>query len=260
MRSRILPTVIAAILLAGPVSVSAQDLEPGGDQQLQGLIGEIRTLLERAEQERSADPWLIRDMRALLARYDWPWTRDIYAEDFTRTANGIPRPWRVTEGAVTVDRTLGLRTVVPRSEAEQAGQEQPREEQPRERGDSVRDMLGRILEEAVRPEGQQRDSQQQEQRQQREVPSQTRAMAAIEMPNAFAMRVELSARSVSGTGGGFAFGPHQGDEADAGYRLIYHPEPRGQAPAFELVKRSPRGTESTVEFYHSSSTATAISY
>ncbi|MDZ7810702.1 MAG: hypothetical protein U5L11_12155 [Arhodomonas sp.] len=94
-------------------------------------------------------------MRALLAKYDWPWTRDIYAEDFTRTANGMPRPWRVAEGAVTVDRTLGLRTVVPRSEAEQAAREQPqpREEQPRERGDSVRDMLGRILEEAVRPEG-----------------------------------------------------------------------------------------------------------
>ncbi len=254
MRHWMLGTMTAVMLLAGPGPAFAQEPGAGGEQQLQRLIEDIRELLDRAEQERSADPWLIRDMRAVLDEYDWPWTKDIYAVDFTRAADGLPRPWRVMTGTFTVDRTLGLRTLVPRQEPQAAAQEQPQQEaeQPRERGERMRDLLGRMLEEAVRPEGEQAESQQQQQQGRqasREEPAQGRATAPLDITNAFALRVEFSVRAVSGTGGGFAIGPYQGEAGEAGYRLIYHPEPRGKDAAFELVKRSPRGTESTVEFH-----------
>lgn len=252
MRHWMLGTATAAMLLAGSGPAFAQDPGAGGEQQLQRLIEDVRELLDRAERERTADPWLIRDLRAVLDKYDWPWTKDIYAQDFTRPADGLPEPWRVVTGAFKVDRTLGLRTVVPRTEPRAAQQEPPQEkaEQPQERGTRMRELLGQMLEEAVRPEGGQAESQQQQGQQAPAAePAQGRAVAPLDITNAFALRVEFSVRAVSGTGGGFAIGPYQGEEGEAGYRLIYHPEPRGEAPAFELVKRSPRGTESTVEFH-----------
>lgn len=219
---------------------------PGGDsqQRLESVIEELRGLLDRAEQERSADPWLIQDMRAVLDRYDWPWTRRIYAEDFTRLSR-LPQPWRVVQGEFRVDRQLGLRTIVepaaPAREAERAQSEQG--------GDAMRQLLGEVLEQALgggrtrRPEG--------EQAQPADL---ARALAPMQISNAFALRVELSARDLEAAGGSLVLGPYQGQEGEAGYRLAYYSDAAAGERVFELAKRSPRGTVSTIDYYEGEAT------
>ena len=99
-------TAIAAslatgLLLAG-APAAAQTWAPpddvqtaaAGEESEAALIEELRKLIDRGEKERLADPWFLRDLRALLDRYDFPWREQILSEDSPGAGHGRRRPGR----------------------------------------------------------------------------------------------------------------------------------------------------------------------
>jgi hypothetical protein len=86
---RVLTVSLAVLALGAAAPVMAQSWTPPDQQVAQAgepdkaLIDELRTLIERGEKERLADPWYLKDLRALVDRYDWPWRVRIMSEDFS---------------------------------------------------------------------------------------------------------------------------------------------------------------------------------
>ena len=100
------------LLLAGwiPTSASAQSDSGGGD--INQLIDEINTLVERGERERLADPWFLHDLRTVIDKYDYPWRERILYEDFSGPDTLPGSPWEVPAGEFRIDWRYGLRSVV----------------------------------------------------------------------------------------------------------------------------------------------------
>jgi len=243
--------VLASLPLFGTAAA-----QPGGQdgngQRLQRMIEELRQRLDQAEQKREADPWLIRDLRELLARYEYPWTRTVYSRKFDRESRRPPSPWRVTAGTFRVTER-GLHSIVaPRrgsgeAEAKPRPEEEPAPEQ--QEGDRMRDMFGAILEEALggRKKGSESPSQPEgEEPQEPRGPAAARALLPKQTANAFAARIAFTAQALRGEKGEWAVGPYQGGEGRLGYRLLFLFGSNGEEAELELIKRGSRGTASTV--------------
>ena len=219
-----------------PLSPAAAQSEPTGQGQLQDFINELKSQLQRGERERLIDPWFLRDLRQTIGRYEYPWGKRLFGDDFSGRGPQPDPPWQVTAGEFLIDWRYGLRSVVqPRSQA--------REERRVTEEKAVKQLFGEILKEAIRGK--------EEQREPTEAPPAEASFAAAIVPvtitNAFALRLEMTSRSVEGlVGARFEFGPYQGKEASVGYRLVHMP---GATPSLELISVSPRGTVSTIELY-----------
>jgi hypothetical protein len=245
----------AALTAALTLAAAPVQAQTGGDDRMQELIEEIRQLMQRAEREDQADPWLIEDVREVLAEYGVPWQRTVYASHFDRQLDGVPEPWRVASGQFRVD-SRGLHSLVPtaaelraaqdgRTDDAQAGtgnRDDAGRDQP---SDQMGDLLGAVLEEALDEPGRAQSGDGDRERGTPE-PVPARALLPKQMANAFAVRLQVSAQAPSAGRGQLAVGPYQGDQARAGYRLIYRPEAGEAQAAFELMKRGPRGTKATV--------------
>ena len=73
--------------------------------------------------------------------------------------------------------------------------------------------------------------------------------APVAISNAFAIELELTSRALPGlVDGRFEFGPYQGAQASAGYRLVYTSNPSPGTPGWELLRLSSRGS-STLELH-----------
>ena len=224
-----LSVVLVAGLWAAPAQ--AQGVEPGN--QVQTLVNELRAELDRAEKDRLADPWFLRDLRQILDRYDFPWQVRILHDDFSGQGPGPDAPWRVTAGEFLIDWRHGLRTVI----------KPPRQTQSQQQADPTAALIGALLQQALTGEqgGQQTTSQE---------PTYAAMIAPARISNAFAIEIELSSRPVDGVSTGrLEFGPYQGEGANAGYRLVYSPGAPAGSPSLELLRVSSRGTTSTLEFY-----------
>ena len=244
--------VLAALTGAATVLSFAVSPAPAGDgamasgnERTQALIEELRTLLDRAEENREADPWLIEDMRDLLVKYEFPWTRTVYASDFTQRGKGAPRPWRVRSGSFRVD-DRGLRSAVERAEPGTQKRDRGKREQERESGsgDKVRDLLGSMMDEALGKGGSGKDERSRDTDERQAEPESARAFLSKGVGNAFAMQIRFSGTPPASGTGHFAFGPYQGGDGEAGYRVTYSVE--GQSASLALIKHAPRGTQSTV--------------
>jgi len=224
-----LSVVLVAGLWAAPAQ--AQGVEPGN--QVQTLVNELRAELARAEKDRLADPWFLRDLRQILDRYDFPWQVRILHDDFSGQGPGPDAPWRVTAGEFLIDWRHGLRTVI----------KPPRQTQSQQQDDPTAALIGALLQQALTGEqgGQQTTSQE---------PTYAAMIAPARISNAFAIEIELSSRPVDGVSTGrLEFGPYQGEGANAGYRLVYSPGAPAGSPSLELLRVSSRGTTSTLEFH-----------
>ena len=225
----LLGVALVAGLWAAPTQ--AQGVEPGN--QVQVLVNELRAELDRAEKDRLADPWFLRDLRQILDRYDFPWQVRILHDDFSGQGPGPDAPWRVTAGEFLIDWRHGLRTVI----------KPPRQTQSQQQSDPTAALIGALLQQALTGEqgGQQTTSQE---------PTYAAMIAPARISNAFAIEIELSSRPVDGVSTGrLEFGPYQGEGANAGYRLVYSPGAPAGSPSLELLRVSSRGTTSTLEFY-----------
>jgi len=236
---------LAVLALGAAAPATAQTWAPPDQQVAQAgesdkaLIDELRTLIERGETERLADPWYLKDLRALVDRYDWPWRVRILSEDFSARGPQPPAPWRVTAGEFLIDWRHGLRSVIeplPQAQAGTAsGQRQSTEE-------AVGALIGALLQQTLG--GQQTGTATQPAN-----PGDAAVQAPVAISNAFAIELELTSRALPGlVDGRFEFGPYQGAQAAAGYRLVYTANPSPGTPSLELLKLSSRGT-STLDLY-----------
>ncbi|SDG56958.1 hypothetical protein SAMN05216241_1262 [Limimonas halophila] len=223
----------AGVALAVAVPAGAQEAGPG-PERTQKLIEELRSLLDRAEEKREADPWLIRDMREVIDKYAFPWTSTVYARTLTGNG-GLPEGWRVLRGRF--ERTPdGLRSVTRAAARSSRGAEE------QSSGDvDTRDLIGSMLDQALG----QSSTEPREESADREAPSvePARALLSARTGNAFAMRVRFTLRPADGLSA-FAFGPYQGRDGKMGYRVVYAEAEGG--PRLELSKLGSGGTESTV--------------
>ena len=127
-------------------------------------------------------------------------------------------------GDVRVVRGVGLRTVfVPKVKSAQKKEENP-----------TLDILGGIIRGLTEP------------RSESGQPAQASAAeirAGLRITNSFALSLQIAFRAPSEGDGRLEFGPYQGRERGAGYRLAYNP---GRRPAFELLRVSP-GRSAVIE-------------
>lgn len=243
LRSVIASLAFAAIAAgaatwSGPAA--AQTDPATGDQQLRALIKELGEQFDRGERERLIDPWYLRDLRKVLSRYENPWDKRLFGDDFSGRGPQPDPPWQVTAGEFLIDWRYGLRSVIEAPAPAQA----PAETQKRESDkDQVKQLFGQLLQQTL--QGQQ---QQEQQAAAPAKPSYAAAIAPVKITNAFALRLELTSRTVPGVAKPrFEFGPYQGANASAGYRLAYNPGAAGGAASLELLRLSARGTISTIE-------------
>ena len=184
------------------------------DDELQKMVDELRGLVDQAAQSRAADYRFLRDLRALVRRYEWPWRERVLYDDF-RDGDFIRGvPWTVADGQFWIDSQAGLRSIVdlapPPGISEEffriilqelggygaAGQGQPAGPPAQQPGYGY----------GPPPP-----------------PPRAEIYTAGVVPDGFAIDLVLNAR---GAAGGFAFGPYQGPAREAGYRLVYSPDAR----------------------------------
>ena len=215
-----------ATILSGP---AAAQTEPAAeDQQLKALLKELGEQFDRGEKERLIDPWYLRDLRKLLGRYENTWDTVLFTDDFSGRGPQPDPPWQVTAGEFLIDWRYGLRSVIeaPAPAAERKSNQDP-----------VKQLFGQFLQQTLQ------GNQQQQAAPPPAAPTYAAAIAPTRITNAFALRLELTARLVPGVSEPrFEFGPYQGTNASAGYRLAYNPGATGGAPSLELLRLSSRGT------------------
>ncbi len=201
---------------AGPETPVSADRE-----RLQGFVDRLNALIDEAEKARAADPRFLRDLRDLARGYDRPWRTLLLADDFRDGDFTAGPAWTVTAGRYWVEGGWGLRSNVDPARA------RPRQQEKLSGRDAALAILGTILNQAAG---------------QREGGGGTAgsgvAVAAIHtgvrITNAFAIEIELSSWLGQGR---LEFGPYQGAERAAGYRLAYTP-----GGPLELLRVSPWGS------------------
>ncbi len=225
--------LVAAGALGWPSPAAAQDAD--GNDKLQALIQELRDQLKRGEKERLIDPWYLRDLRKTLRRYEYPWGKRLLSDDFSGRGPRPDPPWQVTAGEFLIDWRFGMRSVVegPAPQAQQTRQSDK---------DAMKQLFGQVLQQALTGQS----GQQQGAAGAAGGPGFAAVVAPVPITTAFAVRLELTARATQVGQPRFEFGPYQGPNATAGYRLAYIP---GGAASLELIGLSPRGTTSTIELY-----------
>ena len=227
---------IAVFAVATPVASTIAQAQSADAPQMQDLVNELNTELERGEKDRLIDPWFLRDLRETISRYDNPWDTLIFEDKFDGRGAQPSAPWQVTAGEYLVDWRYGMRSVV-KPVAKTVAQAETAPESP------LGQLVGALLKGAT---GTSQDAQATTAEPETEIVPAT-AIAPKAISNAFAIRVELTSRPVEGVDPPrLEFGPYQGENATAGYRLALIP---GQAPALELTSISSRGTVSTLEVH-----------
>ena len=220
-----------ATIWSGPAAAQAD--AAAGDPQMKGLLKELKDQFDRGERERLIDPWYLRDLRKVLGRYENPWDKRLFSDDFSGRGPQPAPPWQVTAGEFLIDWRYGLRSVI---EAPALVQQRKSEKDP------VKQLFGQLLQQGL--QGQQN----QQQAAAPAAPTYAAAIAPVRITNAFSLRLDLTARLVQGVAEPrFEFGPYQGANASAGYRLAYSPGARAGAASLELLRLSSRGGISTLE-------------
>ncbi len=243
LRSVIASLALAAIAVGATAwsgSAAAQADPAAGDPQLRALLKELTEQFDRGERERLIDPWYLRDLRKVLGRYQNPWDKRLFGDDFSGRGPQPAPPWQVTAGEFLIDWRYGLRSVIEAPAPVQAETQQRKSD-----NDPVKQLFGQLLSQTL--QGQQ-NQQEQQPAAAPAAPSYAAAIAPVRITNAFSLRLELTARLVPGVAEPrFEFGPYQGANASAGYRLAYTPGARAGSASLELLRLSSRGGVATVE-------------
>jgi len=109
--------------------------------QVQGLVDELNKLIDSATTARAADPNLLRDLRDLARRFDWPWRKRVLFDDFSDGNVTAGPVWTVGGAPVTVDRFDGVRSRVSMEAPQAATQTQ----KSTDSGDVAVQILGALL-------------------------------------------------------------------------------------------------------------------
>ncbi|WP_260294413.1 hypothetical protein [Sedimenticola hydrogenitrophicus] len=214
-----------SLLFAAPSAYTA-----GSDnQELQGLVDQLRELTERARQQRAADRWLLNELEELVSRHDWPWRNELLSEDFADGDYDQNPRWQVHSGRFWVDSRLGLRS---RSEAASDPAQPPKKAEQKQ--DLGKALLGALLQDALRGDNDSRgrEERREESREQPHQPAEIRL--PLPVPPVFDLQIELSAHNPPSEAGQIEFSLDQGELGDTGYRLVLMLGERG---SLELLSR-----------------------
>jgi len=199
-----------------------------GAQRQQDFVDKLKGLIDEAEKARAVDPQFLGDLRGLVREYDRPRRRVVLSDRFEDGDFTDNPAWTVTQGRYWVERGWGLRSAV---KAGAAAQSAPQPE-PRKGRDAAAAIFGRILQQAIDPEGKLGGGQTAG-----GAPA-TAIQIALALTNAFAVEIDLSSWSAEGR---LEIGPYQGAPKGAeraqGYVLAYTP-----GGELELLRVSPRGS------------------
>jgi hypothetical protein len=222
--------VLLVFLLAPVVAWGQAERLPADDRRTLELVDRIKELIRRWEQNRTANPALLNELRELARRYDWPWRARLLVDDFGDGDYTANPSWTVRGGQFQVVRGGGLQTSV--SLRTMGGGE----EGERTRELSPSELFGAILKQAAEPSGRVplRDS-----------TGSSEISTAVAIGNSFAIRVQMASADKNSSRARIEFGPYRGDGREWGVRLAYNPRER---PSFEMLRLSP-GRSVIVETY-----------
>ena len=241
LRRFLLPVLLASALAVPAVADDGsrysewrQDgAETDNSTALEALARELEALIDEADRARAADPRFLQDLRDKIAAHvagaqpRAALIRDDFSDgDFTDD----PR-WTVVSGDFSVDRRLGLLTVVPvdQADVEKSGDAidailDTGSDIFEDGRDALDDLLGggkeEIKEDAV-PVG----------------PEPAEIVLETAVPNAFALVLKMSSR-IARKGARFEIDVFQRGADYAGYRLSYLP---GDDPGLQLSRFGRRG-------------------
>lgn len=218
--NRVAAFTALALALVSPVRAQTDGV-PSSGLRTQELVDQLKNVIRGAEQQRGSNPLVIKQLRDLVRRYDWPWRTSLLYDDFRDGDYTYNPRWVVNQGDFWVERGAGLR-----SNFEPAGYS-TRRTSDRKSDSSGFDALAEILlgrrERDVSPTP-------------ASLKSQGEIFTRVGISNAFAVKAELTVIGSSEHNNRLEFGPFQGDDRSSGYRLAYD---SGTNPTLSLVRFGP---------------------
>ncbi len=192
------------------------------DEQVQGIVDQLRDIAERARKERAADRWVIHSLEDLISQHEWPWREEILSEDFADGDYTQQPSWQVLSGEFWVDASLGLR-----SRARAATPPPPAAAKKGSDKDLGSALLGALLQEALRTQPREAEPTAQP----KEGPAEIRL--PLRIPGTFALKAEFSAHNPPSESGQLQFSLYQDPRADQGYQLSLV---TGARPSLDLLQ------------------------
>jgi hypothetical protein len=212
-------TVLTLVLIS-PLPAQTEP-GPSGETRTQELVDQLKDVIRGAEQQRGSNQPLVRQLRDLVRRYDWPWRASLLYDDF-RDGDYTHNPrWVVNQGEFSVTRGTGLR-----SNFDPAAYRTRRTSDRRSDGSAL-DILGEIF-----LGGRERDISPT----QASLKSEVEIFTRVGISNAFVAKVQLNLRNYSDRDTRMEFGPFQGEDRSSGYRIAYE---SGRVPALSLLRFGP---------------------
>jgi hypothetical protein len=211
-------------------SHAQMDQIPGSENRTLELVDDLKDLLHKAERDQRSDPWLIRQLRDVVRRYDWPWRVSLLHDDF-RDGDYTDNPsWIVSSGDFRVMRGSGLRTVFDtarqsRHLADRRGENPGME--------ILEGIFGGVREREVRADLRTLST------------SPAEIYTQLQISSAFAVKLRLNVRGSPDGNNRLEFGPYLSDERNLGYRLAYDSANR---PSLSLLRIAP-GRSAVIEIY-----------
>jgi hypothetical protein len=218
--NRVAAFTALTLALVSPVRAQTDSAANGG-LRTQELVDQLKDVIRGAEQQRGSNPLVIKQLRDLVRRYDWPWRTSLLYDDFRDGDYTYNPRWVVSQGEFWVERGAGLR-----SNFDPAGYSTHRTSD-RKSDSSGFDVLAEILlgrrEREVTPT-------------RASLKSQGEIFTRVGISNAFAVKAELTVIASSERNNRLEFGPFQGDDRSSGYRLAYD---SGVNPTLSLLRFGP---------------------
>ena len=222
----------AVFLTLVPVSHSQVQVDqgPAGGSRAQELVDQLKELIRGAERDQRSSPWLTKQLRELVRRYDSPWKVSLLHDDFRDGDYTYNPSWIVSNGDFRAVRGSGLRTVFDTTRQGRRVVDK-RGENPAM--DLFEGIFGGAREREARSD------------------LQTTSLSAAEIytrlsiTNAFALKLQLKLRGNPDGDNRLEFGPYLNDERNLGYRLAYE---SGNRPSLSLLRIAP-GRSSIIETY-----------
>jgi len=216
--------VVCALLVAiQPLSAPAAE-----DPAVQEVVDELRALTEKSRDQRAADRWLQQALEDLVAKYDWPWRRELLSEDFSDGEYTSNPAWKVTSGAFWIDASLGLRSRVERRDQ---NEEASRQQTSQSDEDVGKALIGALLNQALKPEGGEKESSTASRSPSREEPA--RIHVGAEITNAFSLEMAFSVHNAPRVDGHFEVALYQDSGGEFGYVLVMQ---TGREGLLDLVR------------------------
>ncbi len=230
MRASLL-VILFVWLLAGPALAAGQHEKP--------LLEELRALAEKARRQQAADRWLQRALDDLVARYDRPWQRTLFFDDFRDGDFSRNPSWELLEGHFEVRRNRGLVAADDSTlwRDKPQGSDRDTGGDARRKEDLGTALVGALLQQALGPGPENKDTE--SARAHRHGPDRLRAR--VNASNAFALSATLGASEEPPTRLELAL--LQSPKARYGYRLRLQTGPRG----FVELERIRNGRGAIVE-------------